>query len=238
MSAPNTNWSPVPRVDHVSLLHVVDRRILVLVAALLMLGCRDPVETLKTFEASWTRDAHGHVSVSCERTVKTDDMLKYLRNVPNVRSVVLNDTNVSDLGLRHLSRVKGVESFAVGNGRSVTNAGLEHLARMNELKDLALVGTQVSDEGIEQLANAGGIERLCLSSISDAGLRHLNKLPNLRRLELINSEITHVGVEHLKSIRRLTSLNLIRCNISDENARALKRGLPRCKTIVAYGRSS
>lgn len=238
MSGPASGCYPVHRVVDATVLRAVIRGIFALAPSVLLVGCADQADFLKTFEAGWTRDAQKRLIVSCERTVKTDEMLEYLANVPNVQSVVLNDTNVTDDGLRHLSKVPGVELLSIGIGRGVTDAGIEHLAAMKDLKDLALVGTRVTDSGIEKLDKIGGIERLCLSSVSDTGLSHLDKLPKLRRLELINADITHVGVEYLKGMHRLKSLSLVRCNISDTNVRDLKRGLPGCRIVIPSGRSS
>ncbi len=213
------------------------RSLLVLATTLLMVGCRDPVARLHELGAEVTQDAHGGASVSCQRTKDTNAILKHLPDLGQVRSLVLNDTDVTDTGLRSLTELTGLETLTVGVGRRVTNAGLVHLVKLKNLKELALVSTRVTDEGMEQVADIGGLRQLCVSNVSDAGFQHLRKTTNLEHLELMHAEITHVGVQDLQALRRLKFLSLLWCRISDADLDDLKRGLPGCQLTVASDRA-
>jgi hypothetical protein len=184
-----------------------------------------------------TRDADGRFSVTCQRTKNTDKILKRVRQLAHVRSIVLNETDVTDRGLSGLAELTGLEALRIGVGRQITDAGLAELARLQDLKELALVGTRVTDEGMKHVAALRGLRQLSVSDVSDAGFHQLRQLAGLEQLELLRADITPAGVEDLQALRQLRSLALIGCHLSDANLDELRRGLPDCRMTVAADRA-
>jgi hypothetical protein len=65
----------------------------------------------------------------------------------------LRETQVSNRGLVHLSRLRGLQELDLRQ-TEVTDAGLEYLKVLTKLRYLNLKGTQVSDEAVEKLQQA------------------------------------------------------------------------------------
>ena len=81
--------------------------------------------------------------------------------------VLINDTKVTDAGLKHLKGLTKLERLYLSDTK-VTDAGLMHLTGLTKLKTLSLRNTKVTD----------------------AGLEHLKGLTELQTLELNSTEVT------------------------------------------------
>ena len=73
---------------------------------------------------------------------------EYLRNQPPCA-----DTEITDQGLSHLSRLTDLEEFLI-HGSRITDEGLEHLHGLTQLKRLWLVRTHVTQSGVRRLRSA------------------------------------------------------------------------------------
>ena len=71
--------------------------------------------------------------------------------------------------------------------------------REDELRELGLGFTTISDAGLASLKGLSKLEKLDLwkTKITDAGLAHLKALKALRKLELVGTEVKDAGVEDL-----------------------------------------
>jgi hypothetical protein len=127
----------------------------------------------------------------------TDDMLKTIGMLPNVRSVLLHESSVTNDGLAHL----------------------KHLAHLEDLRIHSL-SAAFDDEGLAQIATLRQLEQLDITSknITDAGLRHLKRLTNLKSLVLGDTRITLAGVEDLQQA-------LPDCGLYDGQLRTLVKTL-------------
>ncbi|HXE54185.1 MAG TPA: c-type cytochrome domain-containing protein, partial [Tepidisphaeraceae bacterium] len=87
------------------------------------------------------------------RTKVTDDGLKALESLPNLRKLHLENTKVTDAGLTH---VKGLSNLEYLNlyGTQVTDAGLADLDGLKNLKALYLWQTKVTPAGVAKLQQA------------------------------------------------------------------------------------
>ena len=65
----------------------------------------------------------------------------------------LDDTRVTDSGLKELASLKGLTTLNLGITR-VTDAGLKELAPLKGLTTLYLYSTKVTDAGVKELQNA------------------------------------------------------------------------------------
>ena len=61
----------------------------------------------------------------------------------------LSNTQVTDVGLRHLTRLTNLEELYIANTQ-ISDTGLEHLKGLTNLGLLDLYGTQVTDEGVQK----------------------------------------------------------------------------------------
>lgn len=87
------------------------------------------------------------------RTHVTDNGLKALEPLKNLRKLHLENTKIGDAGLTHL---KGLTSLQYLNlyGTQVTDSGLEQLEGLKNLKALYLWQTKVTPAGVEKLKKA------------------------------------------------------------------------------------
>ena len=72
---------------------------------------------------------------------------------------------------------------------------------VTNLRELALVNTRVTDEGLAYLGGLKRLEKLTLggAAITDRGLAALRGLPELRDLDLFGTRVTEAGVRQLKA---------------------------------------
>ena len=73
-------------------------------------------------------------------------------------------------------------------------------ADLGKIMNLFLTNTQITDEGIRELAKLQKLTVLSLNEtqITDAGLKELAKLQKLGYLDLYNTKVTKAGVAELK----------------------------------------
>jgi hypothetical protein len=92
----------------------------------------------------------------------------------------------------------------------VTDDQLVHIARLTGLEVLTLGLTEVSDTGLALLRPLQRLRRLYLNAtcVSDRGLVHLRAFPHLESLSLGGSLVTDAGLHHLYGPRRLRWLSL------------------------------
>jgi hypothetical protein len=118
---------------------------------------------------------HDVVAVALTGPAVNNDTLKLLKNLKEIRTLYLMNTNVTDVGLTHL----------------------EHLSHLREL-DLSL--SKVSDTGLAHLSRHSHLTtlRLFLTRVGDQGLAHLKQLGELRQLYLYGTKVSHEGISDLK----------------------------------------
>jgi hypothetical protein len=85
----------------------------------------------------------------------------------------------------------------------ITDAGIARLQPIKTLRALALDRTAITDAGLAQFAQPGGlgnVRHLYLSRtrITDAGIRHLDALPSLQGVSLDGTRATSASVQRLK----------------------------------------
>lgn len=143
----------------------------------------------------------------------TDEGIEYLLPLENLKELDLRESKISDRGLKHLSKLKSLQILWVGSG-TITDEGVEHLLPLEKLRELALGGwgdnvTDITDEGLRQLANLKSLEILRIHSrkITDEGIEYLLPLENLKELELGKTKISDQGLKHISKLKSLEFLN-------------------------------
>ena len=180
--------------------------------------------------------------------------------VPNLISLNLADTELSDLGmikiakfqklkrlslfycnltnssLRHLSSLSSLEVLNL-DSRDIGDNGLLHLRSLQSLKSLDIFSGRVTDYGCTHIAKIKSLEslELCGGGISDTGCLTLATLENLVTLNLSQNErITDTGAAALAALSKLEALNLSNTRVSS-GALVHFRGLRNLKSLALYG---
>jgi internalin A len=112
----------------------------------------------------------------------TDTRIMPLKVLTRLRGLNLDQTDVTDAGLKHLNHFTGLELLGLA-GTEISDAGLANLGGLTALKHLFLDRTQVSDEGLVRLKPLTNLAQVQLKAtkVTDAGVAELKKsVPNLR----------------------------------------------------------
>jgi Leucine-rich repeat (LRR) protein len=118
--------------------------------------------------------------LSC--TNMTDDGLKTLSPMKDLRRLDLSATKVTDSGLKELAKFKNLEYLDLSY-TAVSNAGLKDLAALGSLKILILSHARITDAGIADLAGLKGLEKLDVygTGVTDRGVKQMKQqLPNCK----------------------------------------------------------
>jgi hypothetical protein len=92
----------------------------------------------------------------------------------------------------------------------VDDTAATRIAMCRSLRQLELLYSGITDDGLKQIATLPGLRRLSLSStvITDAGIAHLKASPHLEHVELRATEVSDETLKHLAEITTLTRLDL------------------------------
>ena len=145
-------------------------------------------------------------SVNFFKSSVTDDALKNVEELKELKVLILGFTKVTDAGLAHIEQLSQLRGLDLMN-TSVTDAGIKHIKSLCSLEFLTLDNTQLTDAGLEQIKNLTQLYLLGLMNkqVTDAGLDHLKELRNLRTLGTDGTKVTSAGRDELK--RSLPNLN-------------------------------
>ena len=155
-------------------------------------------EYLEIFEHAWQVDLQNkQVTYTC---------LMKLNALPNLRSLVLTGTELSDKRAIHVSK---------------TN------------KLTLRQGTRFGDEDLGFLEGLVNLEYLWLdhSEITDEGVLHFRGLTNLQGLSLEHTHVGDAAVEDLKGLTNLHFLWLSGTNFTHDGIKRLQFALPDCRII-------
>ncbi len=144
----------------------------------------------------------------------SDADLDNLRGMSSLETLVLNDTQITDAGLKRLQQQSHPKLTGIRiAGTGVTDAGLASLGKMTSLRNSAL-GDQITDAGLEKLLPLTSLEALWLGNndrIGDAGMRCVGRFSSLNALDVGSKKITDAGIAQLQNLKHIYDLRL-RCN--------------------------
>jgi Leucine rich repeat/Leucine Rich repeat len=139
--------------------------------------------------------------------------------VPNLTSLDLADTDLSDHAIRNVTKFKNLKRLSLFFC-NITNSSLRHLSTLTSLEVLNLDSREISDTGLVYIVGLP-LKSLDIFSgrITDAGCHHISKIKTLECLELCGGTVTDTGCTTIaSSLQNLTSLNL------SQNERITNRG--------------
>jgi tRNA A-37 threonylcarbamoyl transferase component Bud32 len=138
-------------------------------------------------------------SLGGNKKVRDEDLARF-DNLLDFTTLILNDTEIGDAGLRQLGRLPALSHLYLSQTK-VGDGGLAELRRFPKLATLHLFGTSVTDAGLVHLAEHQQLSELQLTHcpVGDEGLAHLAGLKKLRSLQLQNTNVTAAGIAKLRS---------------------------------------
>ena len=167
------------------------------------------------------------VEVNLRDSMATDETLVAIRPLKHVRSLLLNNLEISDEGLEALTDVTWPLSNLDLRGCPVTNDGLRSLTGLQNLKALRLSGTHsaatVDDDGMDAVAQISDLKVLSLDKlwVSNDGVRALSTLKHLEELYLAGTTIGDGALEFIATMPAIRKLRLSNDSISDDGLKNL-----------------
>lgn len=170
------------------------------------------------------------VDLSLENSAVTNDGLKILEEMPQLKSLSLRRcAQVTDDGLVHLKALVNLERLLLLY-TTVTDAGMVHLQPLTHLKLLDLRGCmQIGDGAMAQIKSLPELTDLKIrtNALTDQGLLELKDM-DLTVFELEDAgKVTNAGIEALKGMTNLKKLNLMRIGVDD----AALKNFENCKQL-------
>jgi Leucine-rich repeat (LRR) protein len=148
-----------------------------------------------------------------------------------VLGIEFRHSPISDEGLRELERLPDLQRLSFTYCRKFTDYGLEALGQIENLKNLTLSSTNITNRG---LGTVGTLNRLTVldltlsEDINDAGMSDLAALKELTRLSLRGTGVSDLGIDELADLTKLQSLDLRGTPVTSEGVNRLKSKLPNC----------
>jgi uncharacterized protein (TIGR02996 family) len=153
----------------------------------------------------------------------TDEGVKALAGLTQLRRLDLADSTVTDAGLQTLATLTRLQSLNLSR-TGVTDEGLAVVVHLQRLRELWLTATAVTDAGLGALAGLRQLGTLALGfcvGITGTGLKYLAGLSRLQTLILLGCPILDAGLKELATLKRLRCLNLGRPDVTDDGLRQL-----------------
>jgi len=173
---------------------------------------------------------------------------------PNIYSIGLVNSNITDAGVRSLANIGSLRSIGL-DGTKITDDSLDYLASLKQLKRLSLRKTGVTDSGLVKLKSNVQLEALDLghtkvagsglkgyvdnlielylnnTMMDDNGVKNLVGFNKLQVLDLSGTKITDSSIPELLKLSALSSLTLYNCNLTIEGKAKLRQGMSKTKIL-------
>jgi hypothetical protein len=110
----------------------------------------------------------------------------------------------------------------------------ESLSNFEQIEQLALTGSPITDADLPHLTSLRSLHSLDLSytRITSSGLSFLSRMEDLQTLSLNGVPLDDHAVEPLSQLTRLRSLSLMDCEISAEAVEKVQKALPGCLFVL------
>lgn len=216
---------------------------------------------LEEVGAKLKKDGDGLVIEADFRGLTIDDSaLEHLAGLRRVKSVLLNETGVTDAGMATVGKIATLQNVDL-RGCTISNAGLEplvalsqlkalrlsgesgatsvdddgmvHVAKMKNLKALLLDFLWISEVGLEQLAGLDKLEELYLAKtlVGDDALATMSQFPRLKKLRISQCQFENEGLAHLAKVTTLEDLDLSENNSINDSGMPHLSGLTKLKRL-------
>ena len=127
---------------------------------------------------------------------------------------------LTDQSLKHLTSLTNLRTLVLG-GENLTDDGLKQLASLKQLRELDIQGT-LSDGSVLDVLKAAPLETLEVRRLTDETAALLKHFPNLKSLGVYDSSMTDAGFAAIAGLKRLQYLTMRNCpNIPSSSFTAL-----------------
>jgi Leucine-rich repeat (LRR) protein len=177
---------------------------------------------VESLGGSVTTNAHGAVTgVNLRGSWVTDADLRRLAEYPDLTTLDLSLTHITDEGMAELKNLANVTDLNLYYSEYVTDQGVAAIKNWKKLKRLNLHGTKSADTALEHIAGITSLESLDFGStlMTDVGLERLTTLTNLKELTMGGNELGDAGLQALRQLP--TGLDAV---LSLHNLRELRIG--------------
>lgn len=147
----------------------------------------------------------------------TDDDLKRLEGLSQIRNLDLWGTRIGDAGVAHLAGLKSLGTLNLRMTR-ITDAGLKSLAALTNLDGLDIVYDAFDDAGLENIAMLKKLKHLqafTTGKVGDKGLLHLRGLTGLEHVSINAADATDAGLAFVDNLDKLEVLDLLDTPVGD-----------------------
>ena len=175
---------------------------------------------IESLGGSVTTDAHGAVTgVNLRGSWVTDTDLRRLAEYPQLTTLDLSLTHITDEGMAELKNLPNVTDLNLYYAEYVTDQGVAAIKNWKKLKRLNLHGTKSSDTALEHIAGITSLESVDVGAtlMTDVGLERLTTLANLKELTMGANELGDAGLQALRQLPTLTYLDLSGRQGTDKN---------------------
>src|ERR1051326_6373013 len=170
--------------------------------------------------SNWIESLGGAATINAQSAVTgvnlrgswvTDADVRRLAEYPELATIDLSLTRVTDEGMAELKNLRNVTDLNLYYAEYVTDQGIAAIKNWKKLKHLNLHGTKSSDTALEYVAGIASLESLDVGStlMTDVGLERLSTLTGLKELTMGGNELGDAGLQALRQLPSLTYLDQI-----------------------------
>jgi internalin A len=193
-----------------------------LIAALLFAATAPPAppQWIADLGGTIARDQQGRITAVSLRGCWVEDTdLRHLSELPDLTSLDLSLTHITDQGMLELKNLPGITDLSLYFTEYVTDEGIAAIKDWKKLRRLNLHGTKIGDAGLEHISGISTLESLNVGStlMTDVGLERLTQLSHLKELTMGGNELGDAGLQALRQMRGLTYLDLSGRQGTDKN---------------------
>jgi hypothetical protein len=151
----------------------------------------------------------------------TDEGMSRLIHLP-LQILSIDGTQVGDTGVTILSKIKSLISLDLGD-TGVTSKGVSSLQDMPSLAIINLSGDKVADDAVQYLSHVKSLRVLDLADtdVTEKSLHFLIALPHLNQLHLHKVALTSVGTEQLSKLPKMQELDVKDTGLTDAGLKDL-----------------
>lgn len=156
----------------------------------------------------------------------TDDDLKEVCRIPQLRHLSIATPQITDAGMRHIDQAKYLERLSISPPTSITIKSLGGLRELKRLQYVSLGGSMtIGDAEVQEFEGLTNLISVNLVTwdLSDEGLKSLAPLTKLDELDLRNNAVTDKGIAWLREMQGLNHLNLSGTAVTDAGLTILRR---------------
>lgn len=145
--------------------------------------------------------------------------------LPKLRALMCRYSGINDDGLRQISNLPSLSALQIDGCTQITDRGLESLANAKSLKRISMATTNLTGEGFRAFRPESALMwiRASESKITDGGFAAIARLKRLKYLGLRGTAITTAGVKHLAESAALEHIDLGYTNVDDAATTALSK---------------